>query len=157
MRRLPPRSTRTDTLFPYTTLFRSRRAIAERIFFEPDLAVLHDDQPGVALLGHMGVNIAAKVERLALRQRIDGSARLDRIDDDLRNRLHRAESGVALILAPEQHIQILWQLIGDLPRRGRAAPFRRGSPQHRRQKPSHAVSLPCFPHVFSSVTSVTSI
>src|SRR3546814_2303934 len=26
MIRLPPRSTRTDTLFPYTTLFRSRRA-----------------------------------------------------------------------------------------------------------------------------------
>src|SRR3546814_7435809 len=25
MRRRPPRSTRTDTLFPYTTLFRSRR------------------------------------------------------------------------------------------------------------------------------------
>src|SRR3546814_318583 len=25
MLRLPPRSTRTDTLFPYTTLFRSRR------------------------------------------------------------------------------------------------------------------------------------
>src|SRR3546814_21062481 len=24
--RLPPRSTRTDTLFPYTTLFRSRKA-----------------------------------------------------------------------------------------------------------------------------------
>src|SRR3546814_6206957 len=28
MIRLPPRSTRTDTLFPYTTLFRSRRARA---------------------------------------------------------------------------------------------------------------------------------
>src|SRR3546814_3987153 len=27
MRRRPPRSTRTDTLFPYTTLFRSRRAV----------------------------------------------------------------------------------------------------------------------------------
>src|SRR3546814_2058730 len=26
MRRRPPRSTRTDTLFPYTTLFRSRRS-----------------------------------------------------------------------------------------------------------------------------------
>src|SRR3546814_4717891 len=26
MRQRPPRSTRTDTLFPYTTLFRSRRA-----------------------------------------------------------------------------------------------------------------------------------
>src|SRR3546814_14695965 len=28
MRRRPPRSTRTDTLFPYTTLFRSCRAAA---------------------------------------------------------------------------------------------------------------------------------
>src|SRR3546814_11121525 len=27
MRRRPPRSTRTDTLFPYTTLFRSREAV----------------------------------------------------------------------------------------------------------------------------------
>src|SRR3546814_15069082 len=27
MLRLPPRSTRTDTLFPYTTLFRSLRAV----------------------------------------------------------------------------------------------------------------------------------
>src|SRR3546814_20959188 len=27
MRLLPPRSTRTDTLFPYTTLFRSRHAL----------------------------------------------------------------------------------------------------------------------------------
>src|SRR3546814_17502538 len=27
MIRLPPRSTRTDTLFPYTTLFRSHRAL----------------------------------------------------------------------------------------------------------------------------------
>src|SRR3546814_18301495 len=31
MRRLPPRSTRTDTLFPYTTLFRSRRRNADLI------------------------------------------------------------------------------------------------------------------------------
>src|SRR3546814_3228691 len=30
MIRRPPRSTRTDTLFPYTTLFRSRRATARR-------------------------------------------------------------------------------------------------------------------------------
>src|SRR3546814_20618373 len=30
MRRRPPRSTRTDTLFPYTTLFRSLRRIGER-------------------------------------------------------------------------------------------------------------------------------
>src|SRR3546814_16449059 len=31
MIRRPPRSTRTDTLFPYTTLFRSRRALEERV------------------------------------------------------------------------------------------------------------------------------
>src|SRR3546814_6332787 len=30
MIRRPPRSTRTDTLFPSTTLFRSRRAVAQR-------------------------------------------------------------------------------------------------------------------------------
>src|SRR3546814_7893452 len=30
MIRRPPRSTRTDTLFPYTTLFRSRRLVGER-------------------------------------------------------------------------------------------------------------------------------
>src|SRR3546814_15232041 len=31
MIRLPPRSTRTDTLFPYTTLFRSTRHRAEHL------------------------------------------------------------------------------------------------------------------------------
>src|SRR3546814_6499033 len=30
MKRRPPRSTRTDTLFPYTTLFRSQRAVVAR-------------------------------------------------------------------------------------------------------------------------------
>src|SRR3546814_2772248 len=38
MIRRPPRSTRTDTLFPYTTLFRSREALdANRlqVFFQP--------------------------------------------------------------------------------------------------------------------------
>src|SRR3546814_10005104 len=37
MRRRPPRSTRTDTLFPYTTLFRSRRA-----FFDLDRLGVED-------------------------------------------------------------------------------------------------------------------
>src|SRR3546814_5948639 len=40
MIRRPPRSTRTDTLFPYTTLFRSRRArdheLAVPLVREPD-------------------------------------------------------------------------------------------------------------------------
>src|SRR3546814_4515362 len=32
MIRRPPRSTRTDTLFPYTTLFRSRARVSPRLF-----------------------------------------------------------------------------------------------------------------------------
>src|SRR3546814_19811727 len=33
MIRRPPRSTRTDTLFPYTTLFRSRSSVVEQLTF----------------------------------------------------------------------------------------------------------------------------
>src|SRR3546814_16956764 len=35
MRRLPPRSTRTDTLFPYTTRFRSYRELVALFHDEP--------------------------------------------------------------------------------------------------------------------------
>src|SRR3546814_7521568 len=38
MIRRPPRSTRTDTLFPYTTLF---RAPAEMVFYIPAYKALH--------------------------------------------------------------------------------------------------------------------
>src|SRR3546814_508061 len=44
MRRRPPRSTRTDTLFPYTTLFRSlaqRRAVEVRAQDRLGLVVAH--------------------------------------------------------------------------------------------------------------------
>src|SRR3546814_20145484 len=37
MIRRPPRSTRTDTLFPYTTLFRSNRQVAGRELAEADV------------------------------------------------------------------------------------------------------------------------
>src|SRR3546814_8724033 len=42
MIRRPPRSTRTDTLFPYTTLFRSTDVTAV------DIGVGHDDDPVIA-------------------------------------------------------------------------------------------------------------
>src|SRR3546814_1344059 len=42
MIRRPPRSTRTDTLFPYTTLFRSRRSIQSVEVGFPLLAALVD-------------------------------------------------------------------------------------------------------------------
>src|SRR3546814_15837927 len=65
MIRRPPRSTRTDTLFPYTTLFRSERrggglrsdrlrAVLRRQFLDPgqrDLLELLRDQRG-AVHGH---------------------------------------------------------------------------------------------------------
>src|SRR3546814_5906384 len=41
MIRRPPRSTRTDTLFPYTTLFRSRRAV----FVEAQVVKETDGKP----------------------------------------------------------------------------------------------------------------
>src|SRR3546814_1661364 len=50
MIRRPPRSTRTDTLFPYTTLFRSHRAkrgemldrlMGRSVFAEPDRIMRH--------------------------------------------------------------------------------------------------------------------
>src|SRR3546814_2030596 len=43
MIRRPPRSTRTDTLFPYTTLFRSRRAVRGRSMLETGFAHLAAD------------------------------------------------------------------------------------------------------------------
>src|SRR3546814_20117287 len=59
MIRLPPRSTRTDTLFPYTTLFRSSgggrhrvfaSAFPERVDGEPDNAEPGDDREHSARL-----------------------------------------------------------------------------------------------------------
>src|SRR3546814_10863531 len=43
MIRRPPRSTRTDTLFPYTPLFRSQLLVAHRIGLE-GIRRLHGDQ-----------------------------------------------------------------------------------------------------------------
>src|SRR3546814_2095606 len=47
MIRRPPRSTRTDTLFPYTTLFRSRGRRARGAAVEPDVrdSARVDDAP----------------------------------------------------------------------------------------------------------------
>src|SRR3546814_7048278 len=52
MRRRPPRSTRTDTLFPYTTLFRSQARIGEIAHQRPvPRAVAAVD---AAAVGHRG-------------------------------------------------------------------------------------------------------
>src|SRR3546814_6864894 len=45
MIRRPPRSTRTDTLFPYTTLFRSQAAFDVNLATLFQIALDHADQP----------------------------------------------------------------------------------------------------------------
>src|SRR3546814_8883273 len=42
MIRRPPRSTRTDTLFPYTTLFRSLQSFSDRFYIEEGMTVSHE-------------------------------------------------------------------------------------------------------------------
>src|SRR3546814_7887307 len=48
MIRRPPRSTRTDTLFPYTTLFRS---LVQRLGLVQAFVALHADQRQVEIFG----------------------------------------------------------------------------------------------------------
>src|SRR3546814_15735686 len=57
MIRRPPRSTRTDTLFPYTTLFRSPAVVAR---LERELA------PGAIVLLHEGARHGRNVEMIGL-------------------------------------------------------------------------------------------
>src|SRR3546814_17202471 len=65
MLRLPPRSTRTDTLFPYTTLFRSLHQLR------------HDEREGDA--EHQRGDHADQDDLLAL---FGGKSRGERADDD---------------------------------------------------------------------------
>src|SRR3546814_20521136 len=57
MIRRPPRSTRTDTLFPYTTLFRSEQPRLE-IGLEPAPARLFGHRPLAALIEHRFLAVA---------------------------------------------------------------------------------------------------
>src|SRR3712207_7883804 len=73
MIRRPPRS----TLFPYTTLFRSRRVGGRRVLEQPGIVVLHAGQPtaqGLAERARLGEarEIGDPGEpRLVLRQAVD--------------------------------------------------------------------------------------
>src|SRR3546814_10100966 len=68
MIRRPPRSTRTDTLFPYTTLFRSRRGVDDpvdhRLSERAVVALGNGEEPQLIVLDHMLVEVA--VHRAAL-------------------------------------------------------------------------------------------
>src|SRR3546814_13309277 len=74
----PPRSTRTDTLFPYTTLFRSSAAFA----FDDVVALL-----GIgALLGRRTTNLSGgEAQRLALGRALLSQPRILLLDEPLSN------------------------------------------------------------------------
>src|SRR3546814_16969227 len=92
MIRRPPRSTRTDTLFPYTTLFRSRCRFQRRddkaAFVKPDLgqlALSGEDshlfdrrvEPGAPFLDTtIEVRLDGERQRQHLATRVDGGRRV---------------------------------------------------------------------------------
>src|SRR3546814_2144501 len=70
MIRRPPRSTRTDTLFPYTTLFRSRlrdRCGLERVRRGGHVGSLHRPAPRRHQPGHLGLGDAGSSHAFAQR------------------------------------------------------------------------------------------
>src|SRR3546814_14610592 len=81
MRRRPPRSTRTDTLFPYTTLFRSihPRTLRQR---SPAAAARHAGSPALQLLD-------------ALRGRFADAAAGDEADPESRRTRHAGAAAAA--------------------------------------------------------------
>src|SRR3546814_18814057 len=100
MIRRPPRSTRTDTLFPYTTLFRSdaggvgRAEIEDAVLVAvaPDLAVL----ARYALVGDAQVGFLRTPDQHARGVDVSASAQPGAVDHDhARRARHRAVRAVA--------------------------------------------------------------
>src|SRR3546814_4165244 len=70
MIRRPPRSTRTDTLFPYTTLFRSAAGVEDAFRVECFLdARRQGHQPGLGRLEHRhpGAHVGARADERGVR------------------------------------------------------------------------------------------
>src|SRR3546814_12385793 len=77
MIRRPPRSTRTDTLFPYTTLFRSERVLTQALTTSGAL------EPGLA------ENVLTEAERAIQAQEANGDATVLVVPPVLRPSLSR--------------------------------------------------------------------
>src|SRR3546814_4390112 len=99
MSRRPPRSTRTDTLFPYTALFRSEeRASVTATFLEP-----RSGHPLRAVLAENGIDIEPG-EPLIIRRtlRVDGGSRA-LINDQACSAALLREIGAYLVEIHGQH------------------------------------------------------
>src|SRR3546814_4196131 len=86
MIRRPPRSTRTDTLFPYTTLFRSS---PEKIAYDPDAPV---DPRVETLVNELIGRVADKWTLLVLEELEDhGTCRFTELSRLVRSEEHTSE------------------------------------------------------------------
>src|SRR3546814_14093220 len=89
MIRRPPRSTRTDTLFPYTTLFRSS-LIQRRTDLEAQATRLEEDKAREGSLAHDAAEaikrLTAEAEQIAMRLKETEAVR-----PDLDDRIARAD------------------------------------------------------------------
>src|SRR3546814_6940729 len=82
MLRRPPRSTRTDTLFPYTTLFRSPHALRALLGSQPELGgakqPIDDYVPALhPIINQLGFAVAAQHEQRRHLARADRLRKLD--------------------------------------------------------------------------------
>src|SRR3546814_8159870 len=82
MIRRPPRSTRTDTLFPYTTLFRSLKAIVDAGLTTKDIDGLstfpgfRPDMPAFSPVGTMDLKESLNLKLSWFAGAMEGSAQL---------------------------------------------------------------------------------
>src|SRR3546814_2832419 len=109
MIRRPPRSTRTDTLFPYTTLFRSADAVvelhvvADHLHLGHHIGAVADEGGALHRRAHLAV-----LDEVGLGA---GEHELDRGDvdlaaDEVHGRealLHRDEDLLRMLFAPQTH------------------------------------------------------
>src|SRR3546814_18977566 len=82
MIRRPPGSTRTDTLFPYTTLFRSAEACSAARWAEDakrEIAAAHEAERLPVLVGGTGLYIRTLLDGIAPIPEIDPGIRAEEI------------------------------------------------------------------------------
>src|SRR3546814_969536 len=100
MIRRPPRSTRTDTLFPYTTLFRSDRLDRLRHHAVVRRHHEHDD------VGHPGAAGAHRGERLVARRVDEGDlARSEEHTSELQSLMRISYAVFCLKKKKKKHIK----------------------------------------------------
>src|SRR3546814_4850184 len=115
MIRRPPRSTRTDTLFPYTTLFRSIRTLVQRAGGHPyfvEEAVLALADGGWLAGSPRAWRLARPIDEWPLPDSVQAllAARIDRLDEP-----HRALLQAAAVIGQRIDVGLLVAVIADAP------------------------------------------